>query len=172
MVKPKLMKPHSKVALILVFMVIAICIYSIVDWYVMAGYFGWGSEGEILPRYWIWMNVTILMFAVVSAVAFWAGAPMGKQTTQIVYGILISGVVLLISGLEDVMYFLINEGKLPADNKQWTWMAQYRAWGFWNTKTHLIWMSVWLFIVLPLLWILVYKSTRHYRISVSIRRGR
>jgi len=135
----------------------------------MAGYFGWGNEGEIINRYWVWMNVTILMFAVIAAVAFWAGAPMGKQTTTIVYAILMSGVVLLISGLEDDMYFLINEGKLPSNDVQWTWMSQYRAWGFWNTRTHLLWMGFWLFLVLPVLWILIYRITHRYRVSVTIR---
>jgi hypothetical protein len=164
-----ILKPQRKVGLIIVSILVAIAFYSIVDRYVIAGYYGRGDESNIVESYWTWMNVIILMFSVVAAVAFWAGAPMSKQTTQIIYGILVSGFILLISGFEDVMYFL-NHGNLPAADVQWTWMAQYRMWGFWNTRCHLLWMSFWLFMVLPFVWIVIYQTTRKYRVSVAIRK--
>lgn len=116
----------------IVFIVLAFTIfcYTMVDWYVMSG---WGQKDphSVIGMYWMWQNLTMLMFGVIATTAFWVASPAKSPTTVYITGALLAtGFIFAVSGLLDTIYFVAGAGSLPSVDVQWTWMPQYRIWVF------------------------------------------
>lgn len=152
---------------VMVAMILFITIFAIMDWWVIQGMYHnqEGNVKDIWLHYILWMNISTVTMGVVGATAFWAGSQtfFAKRVAQ---GIFLSSIIIMVSGLEDTLYFLLGSGGFPSENKQWTWMFQHFLFGNWTTSSHLTWMFIWLLAVLPVLWLFLIISLRKYQIRV------
>jgi len=145
-----------KLWVILIFVLLLIFAYSKLDWWVTQRISYEGSNWMAYAiRYWAWQSVVWVLIGLAVATAYWAGAPSGCRTKYIVFGILVTFVIILVSNLLDWMYFWFNNYVLPPIDQKWTWMPQSWALGFdWGTPEQIQWTVAWL-LTIPLLWLAV-----------------
>jgi hypothetical protein len=66
------------------------------------------------------------------------------QTGKIFFWtVIIATIVLILSGIEDLSYFLGNGShSLPANNTMWSWMYEYKITGFWDSTTQVLFTAI------------------------------
>jgi len=97
--------------------------------------------------YWgyvFWFNISIIVAGFCLALAFFMDGNIRLGTTT-------SGafVILVVSGFEDVLFFLLNVGAFPPLYRNWEWHIFFSIFRVWNTVLHLVWAGIWLGFVLP-----------------------
>ena len=152
-----------------------IMVLAMVDWYVMTivdpaySYDTAQQMATFNSHYLFWFTALILMFgfgcAALIKVAY-SYSPVGNYLAGMV---VVADIILYVGNFEDDMYFLLGQHGFPSNNIQWSWMYQYKLFGFWTTTNQIEWSIFWLLIVLPTSIYLFSRVIRKYRINVSIR---
>lgn len=123
-------------------------VMSIIDWDTTEIYDDLTFNRQ--ERYWTSLGVIIVFSSVFLAGGYWATSP--NPSMSLIIAVLLSGFIVFVSGLEDILYFAIAVGWLPSPHIQWSWMFQYKLFGTWNSYLHIAWCTMWLCIGLPAIW--------------------
>lgn len=119
-----------------------------------------GQEAQYLI-YGFWFTAVMFMFGFGIACALGYVYRASKAGGVLFGTVVVATALLIISGFEDCMYFLLGQGSFPANNVNWDWMIQAKWWGFWNTTDVIAWLSIWL-LILALFLGLVLKFAKRY----------
>ena len=159
MMKKPGMQQKKSVVMVVFMMFLAILALVIVDYWVIYGLFNLGGESTeriTVWRYWVAMSALVIIIGGGMTIAFWSGSLFQKQQVPtVMFGVFGSMIIILVSTVWDIMFFLYSGGLLP-ETVQWTWMMQYRLFGYWTTKEQLIWTTGWL-ALLPVLWFILFR---------------
>lgn len=148
----------KKVLVVLLLMVIAIFVFSKLDWWATNAEDGFLSrDWSFMVRYWAWQNAFWMLFGLTVATAYWAGAEPSRKTKVVMVLIFTSFGLVLLSNLLDWMYFWFNHYAFPPIDQDWSWMPQSWILGLdWGTVEQARWTVGWLFSI-PLLWLVAMK---------------
>ena len=104
-------------------------------------------------NYNFWFNAVMFMpgliVATVLGLVYW-----GKIGTVMFCSVIVSTLLLIESGFEDLMYFLTYRG-LPLNSVNWNWMWQAKTFGFWNSTNQVEWTIIFLLITAIFLFIMI-----------------
>jgi len=146
---------RKKLLPLLLLIILAILVYSKLDWWTIT--LSQNNTWAVLLRYWAWQNAFWMLFGVIVAFAYWAGAKSDRETTIISIMIVITFGMVLMSNLLDWAFFWFNTYAFPPIEQKWTWMPQ--SWLFgqdWGTVAQMRWTVGWL-LAIPLAWYIVLK---------------
>ncbi len=148
----------------LVVLFISLCTFAMLDWQVMShATYDLTNPIEFMQynNYAFWLAVTLSMpgiaMSVVTCAIYWSV----KRVRAVLPGaILACTFVLLVSGLEDWIYFALGANELPAPDMRWNWLLQNRVFGFWDTTTQVVWTMLWMLIAIPLISFALRRSVK------------
>ena len=87
--------------------------------------------------YWLTYNFTFFVFSAMAAFVYWLSSRNTSSDNRVVVALLVTINLLALGGLQDILYFLIWDGGLPANNVVWWWSQWKGAFGTWNTLLQL-----------------------------------
>ena len=101
-----------------------------------------------------WFTLLMASFGILVALillAVYYKSPIGK----ILFGTIISSTaIILFSGFEDCMYFILGNHVFPPESTNWVWMWQSKTslFGYyWVSSRQIEWTLFWMVIVLPII---------------------
>jgi hypothetical protein len=111
--------------------------------------------------YWAMLGIAMLAVGVFGAIVVKLSLPNRALSTKLSVGILFSTVVMIVGNLEDWLYYIIGQQSIPAldTNMNWLFQASLNN-GYWFMWQLIIWSSFWLFVVLPIGLILIFRKRR------------
>ena len=83
--------------------------------------------------YWLAYDLTFFVFSVMVAYIYWFGCPKQTCDKKIVVALLVTINALALGGLEDILYFVLWGGGLPAGGVVWWWSMWKGFFGTWNS---------------------------------------
>jgi hypothetical protein len=145
--------PFSKKILVVsvLLVVLAIAVFSMLDFTYLqhAPYVTGEQQASFSYGFWFNAAMSTVGFVVASLllVFYWDSR---RKLGICLFGTVIGSTAIIIgSGLEDCLYFLLGAHGFPANNVIWTWMYEYKyfQWHFWNTTSQILWTIFWLSIL-------------------------
>jgi len=164
--------PKKAVVWTVVAVAVAIAVFAMVDYQVMLrSPYKLPEEQIAYSNYIFWITATMFMFGVAAAVVSYILFQKSPLAETLATSIIVSTILLIVSGLEDFLYFMWAGG-LPAGDVQWTWMFQHKLFGSWSTNLHILWMLFWLGLVLPAALYYFLRETGKYTVKITTTRRR
>ncbi len=155
----------------LVVLFISLSTFAMLDWQVMShATYDLTNPSEFMQynNYSFWLAVTLSMpgiaMSVVTCAIYW---PFKRIRTVLPAAILACTFVLLISGLEDWIYFAFGANELPPPDMRWNWLLQNRIFGFWDTTTQVVWTLLWMLIAIPLISFVLRRSVKRLLLTTG-----
>jgi hypothetical protein len=107
--------------------------------------------------YWSIYGCAFFVFAAVVGFVYWLGSDRTKKDCKVSFGLFLSVFLLSLGGLQDVAWFVIWGGGLPANDVVWWWMPWFNVFGFWNSSAQLCLLGA-VFAVIGLFWIRILSA--------------
>lgn len=148
--------PKVMLVLAVVLIAVAIMVASKLDYAANSVMLSAPNAEQQPEIYSFWFNSVMVMFGLVLAIAL--GVVYESVTMTVT--IIASTAILIIGSFEDIMYFLLGQGYLPANNVSWNWMFEFRLFGVWNTSLQIFWTVIWVGVILP---VVVYIGLSHLK---------
>lgn len=124
--------------------------------------FSWGNLQLIykwLKEYIVFFLIVLFWSAVFSGILYFAASKRVKKNFWISLGLVNTVALLILGGLEDILYFLLWSRGLPSNNYDWSWMIWYKIFGTWRTPHQIILLASTI-ILLILMWIKISRMTK------------
>jgi hypothetical protein len=133
-------KALSLALLILLFF----CLMSRIDYVVNADLYNYGLSFSYdwARGYWVTYSAVFVVFAVAVSCAYWFGSVKTRRDAKISISILATIVLLMVGGLQDVMFFVFWGGGLPATDVVWWWSPWISLVGTWNSVIQIGFMAL------------------------------
>ncbi len=161
---PEISNPMKMFFVSLIILFLSISASAMLDWQVMShAIYDVNNSVEYVQfnNYASWLAINISLPGVAMSVLTCAFYWNSKHIrTRLPLAILACTLILLISGLEDCIYFTFGQKAFPEANQNWSWLLQSRLFGFWNTTMHIIWTIIWLFIAIPTVSFVLYRKMK------------
>jgi hypothetical protein len=173
----KPIKPAYVMVGILFTLAVAWFVCAFMDWivtnWVNNPYVSSPARTQFNNQYGTLFSLVMLSYGIVSAVAILL-VSRSRLTSRIAGAVVFASVVFWVASLEDWLYFTIGYffygQPYPGWSVQWSWMGQsqtvsyWLGWnGSWTTVNMLAWTLVWLFIILPIGLVTVFKLPKVHR---------
>ena len=146
------------------------CLMSRIDFIVHSILYGYGLEFsyEWANAYWATYSGSFVVFSVTIGSTYWLASNRDASDKRFSLTIIATVNVLMIGGVQDIMFFVFWSGGLPPDNVSWWWVPWTYLFGTWNSFMQVITaaMSV---LITAALWIqLVGKNTNNTKYLAEI----
>jgi hypothetical protein len=107
--------------------------------------------------YWTVYTAVFVLFSATISMMYWLGSSKTARDLKLALGILVTVVVLMLSGLQDVMFFVLWKGGLPPNNVVWWWVPWVHIFGTWTSLTQIVATTTTL-VALAAVWVTVYTK--------------
>ena len=128
--------------------------------------YDWASE------YWMIYTVTFVVFSAATSLMYWLGSAKTARDLRFSLALLATVNILMIGGLQDIMFYILWYGGLPANNIVWWWVPWSHILGTWTSTTQVILASIAL-MTTGLLWKLVAgkdtSETSHWHADATVQ---
>jgi hypothetical protein len=133
-------KAISLALLILLFF----CLMSRIDYVVNASLYNYGLRFSYdwARGYWATYSAIFVVFAVMMSYVYWLGSVKTRRDAKISISILVTIVLLMVGGLQDIMFFVFWAGGLPPTNVVWWWSPWTSLVGTWNSMIQISFMAL------------------------------
>ena len=151
--------PKRFLAIIILTLLLAslsIVFLSLTDWQVS----GLSKEPTVYMQYFV-AAMGMVGFSVGAILWLINPSRLGPNLFATVFG---ATILLIVSSLEDVLYFYLGQGYLPPENVNWNWMWQgiYFNHGWWDNNLELLWCFSWIAIMIAyvtaMIWVMWKKG--------------
>lgn len=135
------------------------CLMSRIDFIVHRTLYHYGLKFsyEWANEYWITYTATFILFSVVMGLMYWLSSNKTAKDLKISFGLIVTINLLMIGGLQDVMFYVLWAGGLPPNNVTWWWVPWARLFGIWNSLTQVI-LTVFASSITAFLWINIFRK--------------
>ena len=89
--------------------------------------YGWAND------YWITYNLVFVVFSAMVAVTYWVGSKKTAGDMKISAALFATVSLLALGGLQDILFFVLWGGGLPANSVVWWWTPWVSIVGTWNS---------------------------------------
>ena len=150
------------IAVIIVSLVAFFAVFAMFDWviglWVNNPYVDTPARTAWNQTYWAMLGIAMLAVGVFGAVVVKFSLPNRALSTKLSVAILFSTVVMIVGNLEDWLYFILGQRSIPSldTNMNWLFQASLNN-GYWFMWQLLIWSIFWLFFVLPMGLLLIFR---------------
>lgn len=107
--------------------------------------------------YWIVYTVAFVAFSIIVSLMYWLGSKKTMKDLKFSIALIATVNILMISGLQDVMFYILWAGGLPPNNIIWWWAPGYNIIGTWTTAMQILSTTIGIAITV-LLWILLIRK--------------
>jgi hypothetical protein len=153
----------------LIILFVSVSISAMLDWQVMShSQYDLNNSVEYIEfeNYAFWFGLSMSMpgiaISVVTCAIYWS---VKGVRVMLPVAVLACTLILLISGLEDLIYFALGANGFPAANMNWNWLLQSRLFGFWNTTIHVIWTAFWVLFAIPMVSFVLHRKMQRSKSS-------
>jgi hypothetical protein len=109
--------------------------------------------------YWVVYNVTFVAFSIIISLMYWLGSTKTVRDLKFSLALLATVNILMIGGLQDIMFYVFWAGGLPPNDVVWWWTPWSYLLGTWTSLTQIIFTTLTLFTTI-FLWIhMIAKSS-------------
>jgi hypothetical protein len=132
------------------------CLMSKIDYIVHGTLYQYGLQFsfEWAIDYWIVYTVAFVAFSITVSLMYWLGSKKTTRDLKFSIALLVTVNILMISGLQDIMFYILWAGGLPPNNIIWWWIPWYNIVGTWTTSMQILSTSIGIATTI-LLWILL-----------------
>jgi hypothetical protein len=89
---------------------------------------------EWANEYWIIYTSLFIFCSIVMALMYWLGSNKTSKDRKISTGLFATIIILMIGGLQDVLFYVFWGNGLPPDNIVWWWTSWSHYFGTWNSS--------------------------------------
>ena len=130
-------------------------------------HYGLQFSYEWANDYWVTYNATFIAFSIILGLMYWLGSNKTAKNLKFSFGLAVTVILLLIGGLQDIMFFVFWDGGLPPNDVIWWWAPGHYLFGTWTSLMQLA-FSIATLSIITLLWVRILgKSIFHSSQSVS-----
>jgi hypothetical protein len=133
------------------------CLMSRLDFIVHGILYRYGLQFsyEWANEYWATYAFAFIFFSVVMGLMYWLGSNKTSTDAKISLGLFATINILMVGGLQDLMFYVFWEKGLPPDSVTWWWSPLSHIFGTWNSSMQitltvlacLITVPLWTYIV-------------------------
>ena len=158
----KRFNPKIAVAVILVGLVAFFAVFAMFDWvigqWVNNPYVDSPARTNWNQTYWTMLGIAMLAVGIFGAFVVKFSVPNRRLSSKLALAILFSTVVMIVGNLEDWLYYILGQQSLPGwgTNMNWLFQASLNN-GYWFMWQLAIWSVFWLFFVLPVGLVVIFK---------------
>lgn len=115
------------------------CVMSRIDFVVHSTLCDYGLQFsyEWALEYWVLYPATFVIFASAAGFMFWLGSRKTLRDLKISAAIVATVIILMIGGLQDVMFFVFWAGGLPSADVVWWWTPWRHILGSWSSVSQI-----------------------------------
>jgi hypothetical protein len=135
------------------------CLMSRMDFIVHGILYRYGLQFsyEWANEYWAIYVFSFTFFSVVMGLMYWLGSDRTLKDLKISLGLFATVNILMIGGLQDLMFFTFWTNGLPPDNVVWWWSPFSQFFGTWNSSMQITITILACFVTVPL-WMCVLRK--------------
>jgi len=147
------MKDGLKYAAIAVLILSFFCIMSRIDFIVHGTLYDYGLHFSYdwALEYWVLYPAAFVIFALAAGFMFWLGSGKTPRDLKFSAAIAATVIILMIGGLQDLMFFVLWAGGLPPAEVVWWWNPWRHILGSWSSGSQIA-SSLLALIATALLW--------------------
>jgi len=133
------MRDGLKYAAIALLVLSFFCIMSRIDFVVHGTLYDYGLQFsyEWALEYWVLYPAAFVIFALAAGLMFWLGSSKTPRDLKISAAITATIIILMIGGLQDVMFFVLWAGGLPPADVVWWWNPWRYILGSWSSVSQI-----------------------------------
>jgi len=109
---------------------------------------------EWANEYWFTYSATFIAFSGIIGLMYWLGSSKTVKDLKISVGLVVTVNILMIGGLQDVLFYVLWCGGLPANDVVWWWIPWSHFFGTWNSLMQII-LTSFTFSTTAFLWIII-----------------
>ena len=116
------------------------CLMSKIDFIVHGILYNYGLQFsfEWAIDYWVVYTVAFVIFSVIVSLMYWLGSEKTMKDLKLSLALLATVNILMISGLQDVMFYILLAGGLPPNDVVWWWVPWFHIVGTWTTPMQIL----------------------------------
>lgn len=116
------------------------CLMSKIDFIVHGTLYDYGLQFsfEWAIDYWIVYTVAFVVFSVIVSLMYWLGSKKTMKDLKFSLALLATVNILMMSGLQDVMFYILWAGGLPPNDVVWWWVPWFYIVGTWTTPMQIL----------------------------------
>jgi hypothetical protein len=140
------------------------CLMSRMDFIVNGVLYRYGLQFsyEWATEYWAVYTLSFIFFSATVGFMYWLGSNKTSRDLKISLGLFVTVNLLMIGGLQDLMFFIFWANGLPPDNVVWWWSPFIRFFGIWNSSMQIIFTISVCFVNVPL-WMYILRKRAHFK---------
>ena len=145
------------------------CLMSKIDFIVHGTLYNYGLQFSFdwAIDYWIAYTTAFVIFSVIISLMYWLGSKKTIKDLKFSLALLVTVNILMISGLQDIIFYILWAGGLPPNNVVWWWVPWYHIIGTWTTPLQIL-LTLGGISTTMLLWaVLIRRSTSSTTLSSS-----
>ena len=116
----------------------------------------WANE------YWITYNLVFVVFSAMVAFTYYVGSNKSVRDLKISSALFATVCLLALGGLQDVLFFVLWGGGLPANSVVWWWMPWVSVVGTWNSLMQVAFVAL-TACVSASMWVVILRSRSQIR---------
>ena len=110
--------------------------------------------------YWATYSSLFVVFSMIMGATYWLASNRNAKDKRVSLAIIATVNVLVIGGLQDIMFFVFWSGGLPPNNIVWWWVPWNSLFGTWNSFKQVIAAGVSVLIT-AVLWMQIVGARTH-----------
>ncbi|MCK4482489.1 hypothetical protein KAU55_04635 [Candidatus Bathyarchaeota archaeon] len=129
------------------------CLMSRIDFIVHETLYHYGLQFSYkwANEYWEAYTATFIAFSVIIGIVYWFGSNKTVKDLRISLGLVVTVNILMIGGLQDIMFYVFWNGGLPPNDVIWWWVPWSHLLGMWNSSMQIVFTAFTL-LVTVFLW--------------------
>jgi hypothetical protein len=130
-----------RVAIMLIsLLVLFFVVMSRIDYIVNSTLYNYGLKFSYdwANMYWFAYQAAFWVFSAMVALVYWSGSRKTGFDKKVTAALFISIDLLALGGLQDILFYVLWGGGLPANSVVWTWVVWEKVFGFWNSMVQVI----------------------------------
>ncbi len=92
--------------------------------------------------YWAMYTATFVVFSVITSLMYWLGSEKTIKDMRFSVALLATVNILMIGGIQDVMFYVFWAGGLPANDIIWWWAPWNYVFGTWTSPLQIVLASL------------------------------
>ena len=144
------------------------CLMSRMDYIVHNVLYRYGLQFsyEWANEYWTIYASLFVFCSIAMAIMYWLGSNKTSKDLRISVGLFATVNMLMIGGLQDLLFFVLWGNGLPPDNVVWWWAPLSHYFGVWNSSMQIALVVATCSLTVPL-WLHILREHSGERVSLN-----
>jgi len=120
------------------------CLMSRIDFIIHETLYNYGLQFSYdwAADYWVIYTATFVAFSIIISLMYWLGSNKSVGDLKFSLTLLATVNILMIGGLQDIMFFVFWAGGLPPNDVVWWWIPWSGLFGTWTSLMQIIFSAL------------------------------